>query len=412
VAESQRRPIILLSPPGDFYAYILTCLGNAFRSLGNPCAWINKPIAHDVLAALAQDFAAAACLEINRVLPAGNGWPPDTAHMAWIQDYRFNGIDLTRDLGASHHLYFLLDPLAFGIAVPANRPWSLLLPGARSDVLAPFAPPARCDFSFVGFIPDPLNDNQPVSTMPDGRIVTLKQVIDVLPQDTLRQSHFSFPGIRAAVDRACDQLGCKRIENEAALLLFDEILPRTIERKKLLEAVLTVSASLEIYGPPPWRRWPQFAPYYKGFVDDPRDLDTVFQNTRINLHNSGLSMHFRVLDCLAAGGFLMVSETSRDFDPGGIRNYLEPARHYASYAIDEAAAVAAHYLDDPQARMRIAAEGRRAVLASHTWAHRAAQILQDLGMAAPCVDSLEPQAAARAASQPLQSALAVLVSSK
>lgn len=96
------------------------------------------------------------------------------------------------------------------------------------------------------------------------------------------------------------------------------------------------------------------------------------------------------------------------FQPGGIRNYLEPSRHYASFTVDDAAAVAAQFLNDVEARVRIAAEGRRAVLASHTWTHRAAQILRDLDMPVPRIGSTPPEAVVRDASKALRGALAAV----
>jgi hypothetical protein len=98
----------------------------------------------------------------------------------------------------------------------------------------------------------------------------------------------------------------------------------------------------------------------------------------------------------------MVNETSRDFEPDGIRNYLEPGRHYVSYTVNDASTVAKHYLVDAEARKTIAAEGRRAILASHTWMHRAAQILQDIAL--PVLSTSSPSETGPLAAR-LQSAL-------
>jgi spore maturation protein CgeB len=91
-------------------------------------------------------------------------------------------------------------------------------------------------------------------------------------------------------------------------------------------------------------------------------------------------MHFRVMDCLAAGGFLMINETPLDDEPGGIGGAFVAGRHYGSYRMDDVAEVARRYLNDPDTRRKIAAEGRREVRAHHTWGHRAGQVLTDLGM--------------------------------
>ncbi len=371
--------ILLLSPPGGYYAYVLDGLARAFQALGYPCAWRNSRLDFESLIPMLKQFGVAACLEINRVLPRGVPWPRDVAHLAWIQDYRFDDLDLTGDLGASHHLYFFMDPSAFGLQLDDDRPWSLLLPGARGDVPVRDRVEMRRDFCLAGYIPPPLRDGLTITVMPDGSHVDLATFLKLLPPDIFRQSQISVARIRAAVEEASRTIGCLPVSDQV-LRIFDEFLPRTIDRRTILESIIGLGGSLDIYGPLNWRQWPQFAPFHRGNIENPVDLDPVFQSTRINLHNSGMSMHHRVMDCLAAGGFLLVNETPRDFDVGGIRHYLEPGRHYASYAVDEVAAVARHYLADDEGRARIAAEGRQEILASHTWAHRAAQILGDLNL--------------------------------
>ena len=379
--------IVLLSPPGNYYAYVLDGLSRAFQALGYPCAWRNSRLDFESLIAMIKQLNVVACLEINRVLPHDVPWPRDVAHLAWIQDYRFNGLDLTADLGASHHHYFFMEPSAFGLQIGKERSWSLLLPGARGDVPARDHVEMRSDFSLAGYIFQPVPAGLPVSAMPDGRPVDLATFLKFLAPDVLRQSQISVGGIRAAVESACRTIGCLPITEqsryrtgESVLQIFDEVLPRTIDRKTIVEAIIGVGGSLDLYGPPTWQSWPQFAPYYRGNIENPVDLDPVFQSTRVNLHNSGMSMHHRVMDCLAAGGFLLVNETPRDFEAGGIRCYLEPGIHYGSYAVDDIATVARHYLADAEGRARIAAQGRRETLASHTWSHRAAQILHDLNL--------------------------------
>jgi len=337
-------------------------------------------IEQDELAAWARRSKACAVIEINRVLRADVDWPADVAHCAWIQDYRAYGRLVTSDLGASDRLYFVVQPSVFGVEVPANRPWSVLLPGVRADSPAPDGTPPQRDFCFAGFIPPPPDIRAPFSRMPDGRVVTLGEFLSQFPGEALQQSQTSLAISNKAIDDTCARIGCAPNTKHEQRGLFDEDLVRIFERKKLMEAILTVSKSVDIYGPKTWQLWPQFAPYHRGFVSYPRDLDRVFQTTRINLHNGIFAMHFRVLDCLAAGGFIMVNETELDLMPGGIRTHLEPYRHYVPYQFNDAAAVAKRYLADAATRQRIAAEGRREVLASHSWARRAAQLLCDLNL--------------------------------
>jgi hypothetical protein len=377
---STQRPILLLSPPTEFYAYQLAGLANGLKSLGYTCDWLNASLDQQKLAAWARRSNACAVIEINRILKSDVDWPKDIAHLAWIQDYRAYGALVAKDLGVSDHLYFLVQPSVFGVEMSSDRAWSILLPGVRTDVAAPGCETYERDFGFAGYIPAPPDLNWVISAMPDGRPVTLGEILAQFPADALRQSQTSLAISNRAIDDTCARIGCAPIEDHTIRGNFDEDLVRIFERKSMLEAIAQVSSALEIYGPPSWKAWPQFAAFYRGFISDPRRLDRIFQTTKINLHNGVLSMHFRVLDCLAAGGFMMINETGIDTLPGGIRTCLEPFRHYVPYQFGDVAEVARRYLADPTERRRIALEGRRAVLAEHSWVHRARQILHDLGL--------------------------------
>jgi hypothetical protein len=375
-------PLILLTaPPGDFYAHVLRCFADGFEAAGAYCLRLNPPPGIDALAQWAKEFRPAAIFEINRVLPRDADWPSGVPHLAWLQDHRFNGDDLTGDLGASDRLYFIVHPDSFGVMLPHGRSWSILLPGARADAPASAGLEMQRDFSVTGYIPEPLDDDSPVAFMPNGSPVQLIQFLRGFPTQVLSDASFSMRAIHDAIAAQCAALGCRPIVDRGALQVFDEILVRTLERRQILEALIATGGALEIFGPATWEKWPQFAPYYRGHVDNPRELDAVYQTTRVNLHNSGLTMHFRVMDCLAAGGFMLINETPWDTLPGGIRRYLEPSQHYGAYDIADVGTVARHYLDDEEARARIGAEGRRIVLAEHTWHHRALQVMRDMGLA-------------------------------
>lgn len=328
------------------------------------------------MAALATEKRLTLVLEINRFLPAEQKWPRGVKHAIWMQDPWVGNKDITTDIGKSDHIFFLIHPRAFGMN--PDRSWSILSPGVRTDVPAPAGTPSRCDFSFCGYIPRPINHKIPVAVRPDGKYYRLKEFLEVLPKEVLAFSNLSLSGIRRAVAETCQRLGCELILDSH--LIFEQILIRMMEREHVLKAVLGISQSLEIWGAPHWVEWPEFAPYYKGSLPV-RALDTqVYQASRVNIHTGGLALHFRTFDCLAAGGFLLVNKTGLDDDVGGINHVFRPDIHYGSYDMNNIGAVAERYLRDPEHCHAIATQGRQLVMESHTWKHRAAQILTELGI--------------------------------
>jgi hypothetical protein len=376
--EAMRVTVVLLAQKSDFETHVLRQLAEGFRARGVACAWYNGPLDYERIAPWLKKNNVAVCLEYGRPLSASIAWPTGVVHAAWIVDYRQDGRDVIGDLGASHHLYFIMHPQMYGRIEPLhlrNRSWSMLLPGARHDVRPARAPP-RTDFCLAGYIPAPLIYESPVGKTRDGQIVTLQAFLDGFPRHLLHMADLNIGAIRIAVHDRFAAIDCTPFNLDNTMQVFDDILIRTLDRSAILSEVVCRNASLDIYGPPTWMQWQQFARYYRGFRD-PVSLDSAMQLAKINIHNGCLAFHYRVADALAAGAFIMVNRTSVDHLPGGIATLLEPEREYASFAIDRFGDTAVQLLDDPDRRNRIAYAGHRAVLARHTWRHRADQIIAD-----------------------------------
>ena len=367
--------IALFAPPSPFYRMMLSGLSKGFTDLGHTCVWQTKLPPHDVVASFAQQNGISLVIEINRALPRDQSWPSGVGHAAWLQDHWIDG-NLVVDLGKSDIIYFLYHPDAsYGGEVPTDRRWSILSPGARSDAPAPTAAAERYDLAFCGHLPSPVGKDATVANRTDGSAVTLEAFVEGWPPELLSQSRFCLRAIRQQVDRRCEQLGCEMIMEQR--LVFDETLVRTFERRHILTAALELSSNVGIWGPNKWQKWPEFAPFYKGDLP-PLALDQeVYQASRLNIHTGIVTMHVRSMDCMAAGGFVLINQTSVDDKVGGINRFFAAGEHFGSYAMDDFGEVAHRYLSDPASCARIAAEGRRAVLAAHTWTHRAQQVLKD-----------------------------------
>lgn len=366
--------ILLFSPAAPFYQTMLSNLSQAFVELGHESAWQADQPPQEKIASFAKRNGVSLVIEINRTLPHYQPWPSGVRHAVWLQDHWIDRKPVT-NLGKSDHMYFLYHPDASYVGdVPADRRWSILAPGARADTPAPVAAADSYDIAFCGHLPSPL-DKGIFATRKDGSPVPLKMFIAGWPPDLLRQSQFCLRAIRERIKRRCEELGCEMTWEQC--LAIDDTVVRTVERRNILNAALSVSNNVSIWGPNKWRKWPEFAPYYKGELPLAA-LDTdVYQASRLNVHTGIVAVHARSVDCMASGGFVMINRTSIDNKPGGINQFFAAGEHYANYDVDDFGEVARRYLADPTARERIAAEGRRAVLAAHTWKHRAQQILKD-----------------------------------
>jgi GT2 family glycosyltransferase/2-polyprenyl-3-methyl-5-hydroxy-6-metoxy-1,4-benzoquinol methylase len=83
-------------------------------------------------------------------------------------------------------------------------------------------------------------------------------------------------------------------------------------------------------------------------------------------------LNMRVFEALATGSCLL---TDRLAPEAGLGELFQDRVHLVAYGEDDLEALARHYLEHPEERRAIGRAGRRAVLARHTYAHRAAALL-------------------------------------
>ena len=320
-------------------------------------------------------------IEVNHVLDAEERsiWPEGIGHAVWIQDYRMSfGKKKLGDVGTSDTVYFLGHPKLVGVPTPTGRRWSVLLPGACSVAADDTDPQERRDFSITGYIPAPLDSATPVASRRDGSMVSVGEFLEAYPTHYTSHADAFIDAIHAGVANTCDRLGCELLPD--AMELFDTTIPRSYERTSILKILTSISSSIDIYGPSSWKEWKEYAGFYRDYLHSAQDLNEVYRTTRVNIHNGALAMHFRVMDCMATGGFILINETPLDFDEWGIRRFLEPGRHYASYTMDTLAEVACRYLRDPNERRRIVTEAKQRIREAHLWRHRASQVAEDFGL--------------------------------
>jgi len=193
------------------------------------------------------------------------------------------------------------------------------------------------------------------------------------------QSTYSRAKIYSFIQIACKQYGLIQL-CEADLHLIDEVLPRIFERKLVIDILLNSSNSVELYGPIGWTKWPQYIKYYKGYVDNYENIVNIYKKTLINIHNGGLSMHYRVFECMGVGGFILINNNQLDGLDFGIDNFFKSGVHYASYDISSLKNTIDYYLINKNERDIIRHNAFLEVQARHTWYHRANQVITDLSL--------------------------------
>jgi spore maturation protein CgeB len=137
----------------------------------------------------------------------------------------------------------------------------------------------------------------------------------------------------------------------------------------------TLGTSSRTLGTPPGQGRVRIGWSHRPPVEYYRELPGVYQATRVNFNCTSLQMkqavNQRVFDVPARGRFVLTDarpQLDGLFEPG-----LESATYGSPEEIPE---LVRFYLDNPEARRKIARAARRRVLAEHTYVHRLRTLLQ------------------------------------
>lgn len=373
--------IVLTAPDGGFYQRILSDFSYGFKQAGINAYWCTYSGSEkNNFYTEVNKINPNLILEIDSIIEDKKVINNNIKHAAWIQDYRFNGRSLINGFGESDFIYFIINPIVWDVDLSQLKNWSVLYPGAPTGgACDSSSAEKKVDLSFVGFIPNPVNMKHLLVCPLSKASVPLETFISDFDLKSMMQSTYSRQEIYNSIDAACKKYNLLSL-NEADLHLIDEVLPRTYERKLVIEKMLNVSQSLELYGPPEWQSWDIFKKYYKGYIQNYNELRSVYQKTLINVHNGGLAMHYRVLECMGVGGFVIINKTQLDGLDYGILQFFNPGEHFVHYDQNSLENTLFTYLKEDDERDRIRSNGAHEVQASHTWKHRAIQVIKDLNL--------------------------------
>jgi hypothetical protein len=368
---------IFLPQETPFYRGLLAQMRRGFEAEGVTTSGLCRHLGADEMAAWCAAHAPDAIFEMNRPRRDAPFVPREIAHIVWVVD--FNGRSLDHFEGSE--ITYL-----FGLTWPGRYPHSgfhrWFGPGAcqvdYAENAAPDLGAGDIDASFAGHIPRPWSPAERARDLGGGFTFG-----ELLPELEAR-----LRGARGRLYTADDFLAIAEDLARArgvGPLVLDATLRydvsgrtvRMLNRADLIDRVLQVTEAVALYGSESWGAWPRYARFYRGFLAEPAALRAVYQRARITLHE-GNGVHFRAMDCMAAGGLLFFRSTAHDQLPGGIRTLFEPHVHYVPFEIEELPAAAAAYLGDPARATKVRREAAAAIRAGHTWRHRAREVLRDL----------------------------------
>lgn len=361
----------------------ITGLREGFRQLGVEVltAWPhpNALTLENVLDSFRPDLV----LEINRSRNQIKECRETFRHVCWMQDIQSLGTRLDIDFGGSDLSYFIFPPSAMGYDAALDRTVRYLLPATNPDIFTCGIEPPIFDFSFVGQIFAPVSNELRARPIIVGGVHcgTVGELMAIFDDRRITQSTHSVDDTKGAL---VDYVRRRNPAAEAAMIspaimnIFDEYYPRLMERTRMLDAIMGISSKVGFFGTGPWHEWPQYHKHFGGYLNRPGKMGLVFRRTKVSLHNGICGMHFRVLDCMASGGAILVNRSKWDGTPFGIDRHFEAGRHYIEYDFDNLAEVAAAALADESRRRAIGAAAAEAVRAGHTWRHRAEQIIADV----------------------------------
>ncbi|NOX75091.1 MAG: glycosyltransferase family 1 protein [Gammaproteobacteria bacterium] len=376
-----------------FYQYLLHAMCRGFEELGVEVTGHCGLLPEGELVNFCLNYKPNIVLEMNRARCDVQGLPKNVTHICWLVDLWEKSVD--QYYGSE--MIFFFDPT-----------WKDYYP-FESEFFCDYLPPGACtknqginrtenikhDFSFSGHIPKPWNEdelNRKIS-FEGGPSLRFGELYQAVLTESAHASSCLPPSkavarINRLIRRGCRVPRVKRLNKDNGLYqlvkylhgtLYYDVNTRVVRmwgRQQLVQQAINISDSVGIYGTKNWADWEQYRKYYKGMVNNPEDLTSVYSGSRINLHQ-GVGMHFRVIDCMSVGGAVFVMRRQEKITNGEIGDYFEDGVHFVSFDIDSFAEKASEFLANKHKQQKIGKAAAEVIAASHTWRHRAEKIIND-----------------------------------
>lgn len=335
------------------------------------------------MATFVGNFKPDVILEINRTKFIIDKNNRDIKYISWIHDFQYNAERINIHDVDSDIIYFIMPPDIYGADSAVAGRWKYLWPGADPEFFHPRPTTKICDLSLVGHMyapppPELRRARLRAGGVSLGDFAALETAFLASP---LTQRNASIDQIHDFLRRYGASLGGPEPLGDLdprMLFLVDEYLLRTKTRKNTAEAMLRASQDVRFHGNAGWALWPEFARRYAGEILDPEHMAAVYRSSRLNVHDTPWPLHFRPLECMAAGGVVMIPEGSHGEARTEFARWFAPGVHFISYPDDGLEVAARAALADESALGRMGLAAAEVVRRAHGWECRARQIIGDV----------------------------------
>ena len=384
VRSSDRALRFVIAPnaPNAYDWRMVNGLAAGLRKNGHEAFALRRPLADGKAAEVCRLLRPDVLFEINRSRDPNHPLPEGVRHVGWWQD-PLMASNIGSVVRQDDIAYFAIDVEDFRTDIGTRCKVGILSYGVDEDAMeaAAASDSLAIDFSLCGYIPPPLLiDGNSDHFLPKGWSKFAPVFADIVMKnyEPLRGNLNIKKLVAATEDTLYALLNIPR--NHTAELDVSALqYARFLDRYLLVDTVLKISSSVELYGAF-WDRHPRFRPYHRGELGDQAGLNSVFRKTRINLSNNthGFGLHSRILECMAVGGFILTHASPADSRPGGLKTSFEPGTHYGEFTPDTIEEEARRWLRDSMQRIAAGQHAAQVVRERHFWRHRAAQIIADL----------------------------------
>lgn len=336
------------------------------------CGLLNE----EALSQWIKEYNPQVIFEMNR--PGGDipFLPKHIIHICWVVDFYgrpiadFHGSEITYLFGPKWLEKF-----------PHDGFFRWFGPGACTESYYPDNSSFIYEASLVGHIPKPWSEeelNRNISATDE--VLVFGDILPVLGKyltelGTDFKAHEDFYNLLYSVIKKEFNVAIRLDQ----VLKYDlsERLIRLLNRKQLVDKIIDI-ADVALFGPKNWEEWSQYKPFYKRFLETSCEMRVVYNSSKINMHENGNGMHFRVMDCMASAGLIFVPKSEYDEKAGGIKNFFKPDEHYVEFDLDDLQDKYAFYLRNARQSEKLRHAAAEEIKKNHTWTHRAKSVFDDL----------------------------------